>query len=119
MAAKPPEFASDFTEGTVSSQLVYEGGLLKVRRDEVRLPDGHPAWREYVVHPGAVMMLAFVDPGTIRSIATSSSFPRASSSRARTRSPPRSASSSRNAGSRPASGGRSRRSIRPSAIPPR
>ena len=65
MAAKPPSFTSDFTETTVSSNLAYDGGLLKVRRDAVRLPDGNPAWREYVVHPGAVMVLAFVDDGTI------------------------------------------------------
>jgi len=63
--AKPPRFESDFTETTHSTELVYDGGLLKVRRDEVRLPDGHRAWREYAVHPGAVMILAFVDPATI------------------------------------------------------
>ena len=63
--AKPPRFDSDFTETTISSDLVYEGGLLKIRRDQVGLPDGHEAWREYVVHPGAVMMLAFVDDDTI------------------------------------------------------
>lgn len=63
--AKVPELAGDFTEATVSSTLAYDGGLLRVKRDEVRLPDGQPAWREYVMHPGAVMMLAFVDPETI------------------------------------------------------
>jgi ADP-ribose pyrophosphatase len=63
--AKPPEPTGDFTETTVSSQLAYDGGLLKVWRDEVRLPDGAAAWREYVLHPGAVMMLAFVDEATI------------------------------------------------------
>ena len=63
--AKPPRFTSDFTETTHDSALVYDGGLLKVRRDEVKLPDGQHAWREYVVHPGAVMILAFVDPETI------------------------------------------------------
>jgi ADP-ribose pyrophosphatase len=63
--AKPPEFTEDFTETTVSSRLVYDGALLKVNRDEVRLPDGRPAWREYVLHPGAVMVLAFVDRETI------------------------------------------------------
>ena len=65
MAAEPPDSGADFTEHTVSSNLAYDGGLLKVMRDEVRLPDGGPAWREYVVHPGAVMMLAFVDDDTI------------------------------------------------------
>lgn len=65
MTSKPPEFSEDFTEATVSSRLAYDGGLLKVKRDEVRLPDGAQAWREYVLHPGAVMMLAFLDEGTI------------------------------------------------------
>lgn len=60
-----PDFTSDFTEHTVSSELAYQGGLLRVMRDAIRLPDGGDAWREYVVHPGAVMMLAFLDPGTI------------------------------------------------------
>ena len=63
--AKPPHFDADFTETTHSTELVYDGRLLKVQRDEVKLPDGHAAWREYVVHPGAVMILAFVDPETI------------------------------------------------------
>jgi ADP-ribose pyrophosphatase len=62
--AKPPDF-SDFTETTVSSQLVFDGRLLKVYRDEVRLHDGSLASREYVKHPGAVMVLAFVDDETI------------------------------------------------------
>jgi ADP-ribose pyrophosphatase len=63
--AEPPEAKGDFTETTIASRLAYDGSLLKVRRDEVRLPDGNEAWREYVVHPGAVMVLAFVDARTI------------------------------------------------------
>ena len=62
---KKPPATGDFTEHTVSSKLAYDGGLLKVKRDEVRLPDGHIAWREYVLHPGAVMVLAFKDDDTI------------------------------------------------------
>ena len=62
---KPPDAHGDFTETEVSSKLAYDGGLLKVKRDEVRLPDGGTAWREYVLHPGAVMVLAFVDEDTI------------------------------------------------------
>jgi ADP-ribose pyrophosphatase len=62
---KPPDVHGDFTETEVSSRLAYDGGLLKVKRDEVRLPDGGMAWREYVLHPGAVMVLAFVDDDTI------------------------------------------------------
>ncbi len=63
--AKPPQAGEDFTETTVSSKLAYEGSLLKVKRDQVRLHGGGEAWREYVVHPGAVMVLAFVDAQTI------------------------------------------------------
>ena len=64
-SVKPPKAGADFTETMVSTQLAYDGGLLKVRRDEVRLHDGHTAWREYIVHPGAVMVLAFLDDATI------------------------------------------------------
>lgn len=63
--AKPPEFSEDFTEATASSELAFDGRLLKVKRDVVRLHDGTEAWREYILHPGAVMMLAFVDDETI------------------------------------------------------
>ena len=63
--AKPPDRSEDFTETQVASRVAYEGGLLKVLRDEVRLPDGAHAWREYVLHPGAVMVLALVDDETI------------------------------------------------------
>jgi len=65
MAAKLPSFSHDFTEATVETRLAFDGGLLKVRRDEVRLPDGKLAWREYVVHPGAVVILAFAGEDTI------------------------------------------------------
>ncbi|MEP7261001.1 MAG: NUDIX hydrolase [Usitatibacter sp.] len=63
--AKAPLPTRDFTESTVSSTLAYDGGLLKVRRDQVRLHNGDEAWREWIAHPGAVMMLAFVDDETI------------------------------------------------------
>ena len=55
----------DFSEETISSESVYEGVLLHVRADRVRLPDGQESMREYIHHPGAVMMLAFVDERTI------------------------------------------------------
>lgn len=61
MAKKP----ADFTEKQLSSKLVYQGGFLKVYRDEVRLPDGRTALREYVKHPGAVMMVPVLDDGRV------------------------------------------------------
>ena len=44
-----------------SGARVYEGALLDVRRDTVTLPDGGTAIREYIVHPGAVMVVAMLD----------------------------------------------------------
>jgi len=44
---------------------VFDGALLHVRRDRVRLPDGGEATREYVVHPGAVLMLPILADGRL------------------------------------------------------
>ena len=63
--ARPPEPAEDFTEVELISRLAFEGRLLRIRADRVRLHDGTEANREYVEHPGAVMVLAFLDPATI------------------------------------------------------
>jgi ADP-ribose pyrophosphatase len=56
---------SDFTEHTISSKTVYRGGLLHVLEDTVRLPDGKTAVREYIRHPGAVMMVPLLDDRTV------------------------------------------------------
>ena len=55
----------DLTEHFVSGDLVYDGTLLKVRRDLVRLPDGHQGVREYIRHPGAVAIVALFDDGSV------------------------------------------------------
>ena len=52
-------------ESTVSSQPVYQGHFLDVRRDRVRLPDGSEAGREYVRHPGAVMVVPLLPDGRL------------------------------------------------------
>src|SRR5512147_3257706 len=44
---------------------VYRGHFLDVRRDGVRLPDGATAHREYIVHPGAVMIVPLLDDGRL------------------------------------------------------
>lgn len=46
------------TETQVGSEEILKGNFLQVRRDTVRLPDGSHATREYVIHPGAVMIVA-------------------------------------------------------------
>lgn len=62
MKSRKPE---DFTETLISSETVFDGRLLQVRRDTVRLPDGEQAIREYIRHPGAAMIIARPDPETI------------------------------------------------------
>ena len=55
----------DLTEHFVSGGLVFDGKLLKVYRDTVRLPDGSEGSREYIRHPGAVAILALFDDGRL------------------------------------------------------
>ena len=62
MADQPP---ADYTEHRLSSRLAYDGAMLKVREDSVRLPDGGIATREWVQHPGAVIIIALLDENTI------------------------------------------------------
>jgi ADP-ribose pyrophosphatase len=55
----------DLTEHYVAGEQVFDGGLLKVYRDTVRLPDGTTGTREYIRHPGAVAVLALFDDGAL------------------------------------------------------
>ena len=55
----------DLSEKPLSSELVFDGKLLKVRRDVVRLPDGGQATREYIRHPGAVAVVPLFDDGSL------------------------------------------------------
>jgi ADP-ribose pyrophosphatase len=52
-------------EHTLDSRLAYQGGFLRVFVDRVRCPDGHIANREYLRHPGAVMMIPLLDDGRV------------------------------------------------------
>ena len=54
---------SHLRETTLDSEQVWKGRLLDVRRDRVSLPDGSTGHREYIVHPGAVMVVAMFDDG--------------------------------------------------------
>ena len=55
----------DLTEHRLSSEQVYDGALLKVHRDTVRLPDGSTGTREYIRHPGAVAVVPIFDDGRV------------------------------------------------------
>lgn len=52
-------------ESQVSTHQVYRGHFLDVRRDEVAMPDGSRTGREYMVHPGAVMVVPILDDGRV------------------------------------------------------
>ena len=52
-------------ETEISTQIVFKGALLEVRKDSVKLPNGNESVREYIVHPGAVVILAFLDNGNL------------------------------------------------------
>jgi ADP-ribose pyrophosphatase len=52
-------------EETLDSRLVYSGRFLRVYEDTVRCPDGHIAPREYLRHPGAVMVVPVHDDGKL------------------------------------------------------
>jgi ADP-ribose diphosphatase len=52
-------------EEPIESLQVYRGDFLDVRRDRVRLPDGSTSHREYIVHPGAVMVVPLLADGRL------------------------------------------------------
>jgi ADP-ribose pyrophosphatase len=53
----------DLTEHCISSQTLASGVMLTVKTDEVRLPNGNLSKREYVVHPGAVLIVPILPNG--------------------------------------------------------
>ncbi len=52
-------------EKTVSTSVLLDGNFVKVKRDEVALPDGSGSFRVYLMHPGAAGMVALYEDGTI------------------------------------------------------
>ena len=62
---KTPKHDSDFSETQLSSKTVYRGGFLELKEDRVKLPDGNSAVREYLIHPGAVVMIPVLDDGML------------------------------------------------------
>lgn len=51
----------ELTEKTLSEEYIYQGRIIKVRRDEVELPNGHKSVREVVEHSGGVCVLPLTD----------------------------------------------------------
>ena len=71
MSPAPPadqaKLAGDahLVETRLASEGVFDGKLLHVKRDTVRLPDGQTATREYIDHPGAVMIIPRLPDGKL------------------------------------------------------
>ncbi|HOY71213.1 MAG TPA: NUDIX hydrolase [Methylotenera sp.] len=56
---------TDLTEHLISTQTIASGGMLTVKRDQVRLPNGLTGQREYVIHPGAVVVVPMLPNGNV------------------------------------------------------
>ena len=55
----------ELEEKELDSRLIYSGTLLNVYRDDIELPDGRKAGREYIKHDGAVCIAAMREDGCI------------------------------------------------------
>jgi ADP-ribose pyrophosphatase len=55
----------DLTEHCISTEDLAKGDFLCVKRDQVRLPSGHVSQREYVTHPGAVVIVPLLNNGNV------------------------------------------------------
>ncbi len=65
MPESPPLSDQSLLEAGAARSVVFEGKLLRVLRDDVSLPDSSSATREYIVHPGAVMVIPLLDDGRV------------------------------------------------------
>lgn len=54
-----------FEEQCVSSDTLAEGGMLTVKHDKVQLSNGQQSYREYVIHPGAVVVVPILPNGYV------------------------------------------------------
>lgn len=55
----------DLTERCISTENLVTGDFLCVKRDQVRLPSGNVSQREYVTHPGAVVIVPILSNGNV------------------------------------------------------
>lgn len=53
----------DLTETCISSEVFVKGNMLNAKRDIVKLPNGAQSYREYVTHPGAVLVIPVLPNG--------------------------------------------------------
>lgn len=51
----------DFTEKQITSELIFDGKIVHLYRDEIELPDGKPGVREVIRHLGAVCVVPLTE----------------------------------------------------------
>jgi ADP-ribose pyrophosphatase len=56
---------SHLRETCIEARTAWRGTFLDVRSDRVALPDGSETCREYIVHPGAVMIVPLLGEGRV------------------------------------------------------
>ena len=55
----------NLTETTLKTEDIFSGVILNVKRDSVRLPNGHSSVRELIRHVGAVCVVPLTDDGRV------------------------------------------------------
>ena len=65
MMTMKPTSDDHLVEHTLDHTELLKGHFLHAFRDTVRLPNGDTATREFVIHPGAVMVIALHDDGRL------------------------------------------------------
>jgi ADP-ribose pyrophosphatase len=55
----------DLKETRIDGELAYDGSFLKVTRDRISLPNGAETHREFIRHPGAVVILPVFEDGSV------------------------------------------------------
>jgi len=56
---------NDLTESCIVSNTIPSGGMMTIKSDQVLLPSGRTGQREYVIHPGASVVLALLPNGHV------------------------------------------------------
>lgn len=60
-----PDGDDSLIEQTLESRLAFQGAFLRLYVDQVRSADGHVGTREYLRHPGAVMIVPLLADGRV------------------------------------------------------
>ena len=56
---------NDLAESCIATETIRSGGMLTLKVDQVSLPSGRTSQREYVVHPGASVVVALLPNGHV------------------------------------------------------